>query len=338
MKERDFRIDMLRAFACIMVLFCHAPQVYEGQGGVFLVGVNNYFGMAWGPILFFAITGICTLNKVQEALPFLRKRFTRILAPTLVWSICYICLQCFVWNTCSPTEFFKMLSGMLIKPQYGGLWFMYALVSIYLVIPILSQWVNRCTPNEIKLYLFLWGICLCLPYIRVMGIDISPLLGKNGVLFYMSGFLWCSVAGLYCKKYVRINLKSISGILISLFILSSPILVFVIKYMTGVSITTPSSLFSMLTTLYAVVLIYSVDISWIQENRLLSVFVNNISKYSFGIYLCHMCFLHSFSHWIAKFGLNYAFQIPMTVIVVGTLSFCVTWCISKIPGSKYIIG
>lgn len=338
MKGRDFRIDFLRAFACIMVIFCHAPQIYEGQSGVFLVGVNNYFGMAWGPILFFAITGICTLNRVQEALPFFRRRFARILVPTGVWSIVYICLQCFVWNTCSQTEFFYMLIGILVKPQYGLFWFMYALVSIYLMVPILSQWFNRCHPNEIKLYLCLWGISLCLPYIRLLGIDITALLEKNGMLFYMSGFLWCAVAGMYCKEYMRINLKSIGGVFISLIVLSSPFLVFLIKYMTGVSITSSLSLFSMLTTLYAVVLIYSVDITWIKESRAFNLIVSSISKYSFGIYLCHMCFLYPFNHWIAKFGLNYAFQIPITAIVIGLLSFCVTWCISKIPGSKYIIG
>ena len=131
-----------------------------------------------------------------------------------------------------------------------------------------------------------------MPYMKLLGIDISPLLENNGILFYMSGFLWCAVAGMYCKEYVRINLKSIGGVFISLIVLSSPFLVFVIKYMTGVSITSSLSLFSMLTTLYAVVLIYSVDISWIKENRAFRLVVNTISKYSFGIYLCHTCILH----------------------------------------------
>lgn len=179
---------------------------------------------------------------------------------------------------------------------------------------------------------------LCLPYMKLLGIDISPLLENNGILFYMSGFLWCAVAGMYCKEYVRINLKSIGGVFISLIVLSSPFLVFVIKYMTGVSITSSLSLFSMLTTLYAVVLIYSVDISWIKENRAFRLVVNTTSKYSFGIYLCHMCFQYPFSHWIANFGLNYAFQIPISMIVIGLLSFSVTWIISKFPGGKYIIG
>lgn len=338
MEDRDFRIDLLRAFACIMVLFCHAPQVYEGQGGAFLLSINNYYGMAWGPILFFAISGICLLDAEHDAIPFLKKRFTRILSPTIFWSIVYIFLQCFVWNISCPADFFRMFLGILIKPQFGHFWYMYALVSIYLLVPILSHWINHCSLKEIKLYLYIWGISLCLPYVEVLGININPMLSSNGLLYYMSGFLWCTVAGIYCKRYVRIKIKSISGTIISLIILSSPILVYLIKSITTVSITSPSSLFSMLTTLYVVVFIYSIDVSCIKENRLFNSIVNNLSKYSFGIYLCHMCFQYPLSHWIAKFGLNYAFQIPITVIIVGLLSFCVTWCISKIPGNKYIIG
>ena len=294
--------------------------------------------MAWGPILFFAISGICLLNKTHEPIPFLKKRFARILIPTILWSIIYIYMQCYVWNSTSQQDFFKMLSQIWISPQVGHLWFMYALVSIYLMIPILAHWISNSAPREIRLYLFIWGISLCLPYIRVLGIDAAALVGSNGMLFYMSGFLWCTVAGLYCRNYVRINLKSIGGVFVSLIIVSSPIIVFLIKYMTGVSITSSLSLFPMLTTLYAVVFIYSIDVSWLKENRVFGQIVNNISKYSFGIYLCHMCFQHPFSHWIAKFGLNYVYQIPLTVLIVGFLSFCTTWAISKLPGSKYVIG
>ena len=294
--------------------------------------------MAWGPILFFAISGICMLDKEYDAMAFLKKRFARILAPTIFWSIVYIFLSCFVWDIYPRTIFFRMLSEILIKPQFGHFWFMYALVSIYLLIPILSHWINHCTQKEIKFYLYIWGISLCLPYIEVLGIDIIPIVSSNGPLFYMSGFLWCTVAGIYCKKYIHINLKSIMGIIISLFILSSPIIVYLIKSITTISITSSSSLLSMLTTLYAVVFVYSIDVSWIQNNKVVGGIVNNISKYSFGIYLCHMCFQYPLSYWVAQFGLNYALQIPINVIIVGLLSFSVTWIISKIPGNKYIIG
>ena len=72
--KREYRIDLMRAFACIMVLFCHSPRPNIGQPGKFLVGITNYYGMALGPILFFMISGACILWEEKDAKPFLKKK------------------------------------------------------------------------------------------------------------------------------------------------------------------------------------------------------------------------------------------------------------------------
>lgn len=338
MKKRDFRIDLLRAFACIVVLFCHSPQVFDGQSGAFLVAINNFYGMAWGPILFFAISGACLLETPREAIPFLKKRMSRILIPTIVWSVIYVFLQCFLWDTFPKEDFLNKLAMMLIEPQYGLLWFMYALISIYLVTPILSRWIDQCTPKEIRFYLVLWGIGLCLPYMDLFDINSNSVFASNGLLHYFSGYLWCGVAGFYCRKYVRLNVVSVRGKIISLIILLSPLYVFLIKHLTGKVVDGSSTLLSMLVTLYAIVFIYSIDVFWLESKKKFALIVNNLSKYSFGIYLCHMVLLHPFRHWIASFGINYAIQIPLTAIFIGVVSYSFVWLISKISISKYVIG
>lgn len=338
MDSRDYRVDLLRAFACIAVLFCHSPQVYNGQDGSFVIAINNFYTMAWGAMLFFVISGICLLNSPKEAIPFLKKRLSRIIWPTIIWSLIYIFMQCYVWEEVSERDFINLLVGICIKPQYGSLWFMYALISIYLITPILTRWIHNCSQKEIRLYLMVYGIGLCLPYLTLLGINSESLFDLNGALYYFSGYLWCGVAGYYCKKYVRINLKSIKGILYAVMVLLSPLYIYIIKYYTGQIIDGSATLLSMLTTLFAVVFIYSVDISKIQNNKTLSLIINNISKYSFGIYLSHMLFLHPIRHWIADFDMNYLIQIPITAILIGVVSYCFVWCISKLPIGKYIIG
>ncbi len=100
--KREYWIDVMRVFACVMVLFCHAPADGQANG---LVGtaysmVNAYLGMALGPVLFFMITGACIFNlkEGESVAQYFKRRFSRVLFPTLAWSVVYILMQRYVWN------------------------------------------------------------------------------------------------------------------------------------------------------------------------------------------------------------------------------------------------
>jgi len=90
-------------------------------------------------------------GKDQQTIPFLKKRFSRILFPTLFWSIVYILLQCYIWKTIPSTEATQKFLMIPFYFQYGDLWFMYTLASIYLMVPILSPWLLRCSKRELEL-------------------------------------------------------------------------------------------------------------------------------------------------------------------------------------------
>ena len=338
MKQRDYRIDLLRAFACIMVLFCHAPQHYSGQGGKFLVGIDNYFGMAWGPILFFVISGACILNSQTDAITFLKKRLSRVLVPTVLWSIIYIFVEHSVWNSLPVVECFDCIPRILISPQYGLMWFMYALLGIYLLAPIISKWLANSTQKELLFYLILWSCVLIIPYLNAFGIDASPLLFDNNVFYYFGGFLWYAVAGYYCNQYVKINNFNVTILLISAVILISPVYVFLIKHFTGARLDYYACVFPMMTTLFGFVFWKNVKLPGWTGRGLIKQSIESISKLSFGIYLIHMLFMYPFRLWIAQFNLNYAIQLPLTVLIIGVMSYVTSRIISKLPFGKYIIG
>ena len=332
-KHEDW-IDILRAFACIMVLFCHSPQPYLNQPGQFLMPVINYYGMAWGPILFFMISGACIMHKEQPALPFFKKRFGRILIPTIIWSIIYVFIECEIWKTCPHQELLNKLMLLPFAPQYGLMWFMYALIAIYLMTPIISLWLHRCEKGEIQLYIALWGITLFIPYTNLFDFKINLLTSPNGLLFYLSGFLWMAVLGYYCRRYDIVKQWRYWHILISVLILFSPLYIYVIKHITGNTISSSLSVDSVATTALAFLCLKNVTIKGYYFNLV----VKSIAKHSFGIYLIHMLFMYPFRQWIAQYNINYAFQIPITVFVVGCVSFLATVLLSKIPYSKYILG
>lgn len=336
MIKREQWIDSLRAFACIMVLFCHAPQPFHNQPGQWLMGVNNYYGMAWGPILFFMISGACLLGRDVSAIDFLKRRLSRILVPTIIWSVIYIVLEALVWHTTSVEGLWRRLLCIPFAPQYGLMWYMYALLAIYLVTPILSRWLINAQKKEVKLYLCLWGVTLLLPYIDIIGVDISNVENKTGVLYYLSGFLWVAVLGYYCRTYVRINHWRWWHTAVAILIVLSPALPFFIKHYTGEVISSSLTINSMATTALAFVIFqqYAIKV----RGGHLRFIINTVSQYSFGIYLSHMVLMYPFCHWIAQFKIHYALQIPLTVIIVGFGSFVISYCLNKLPFGKYLIG
>lgn len=331
--QYEYWIDIMRSFACIMVLFCHSPQPYINQPGQILMGINNYFGMAWGPILFFMISGACILGKDQQAIPFLKRRFSRILFPTVIWSFVYIFMECFIWKTAPSSESTYKILLIPFTPQYGSMWFMYVLIAIYLMAPILTPWLLKCTNKEIELYLGLWGITLFLPYLELFDNNVNEIIWRNGMLFYLSGFLWVAVLGYYCRFHMKSFHFSFWNILICTFILLSPLYIYCIKSATGKTILSSTSIDAIATTTLAFIIIKKIKWGFIFQKQ-----IRTIAKYSFGIYLSHMLFMYPFRLWIAQFNLHYAIQIPITAFSIGVCALIFTIVLSKLPFGKYLIG
>lgn len=71
------------------------------------------------------------------------------------------------------------------------MWYIYLLVGLYLYMPIFSAWVTAASDKSKRLFLYLWGISLLLPYATYF---ISPnLLGVCswngfGTFYYFAGF------------------------------------------------------------------------------------------------------------------------------------------------------
>ena len=240
-----------------------------------------------------------------------------------------------------PSEnWLSMIPKILLKPQYGLFWFMYVLIAIYLVAPILSKWLNRSSKKEIELYLGIWCISLVLPYLEIFGVDYHFILGSGGVLYHMSGFLWCAVAGYYFRKYGKIEKMKPWHYMVSAVALASPAIVFLCKHFTGKTINSSLLLLPMALTAFGFLFIWNVRLPHriINEEGKLRRFIESVSRLSFGIYLSHMLVLCPFTQWLSHFNLHFALHIPLTVVVSFIVSYILCWIISKTPFRKYIIG
>lgn len=112
-----------------------------------------------------------------------------------------------------------------------------------------------------------------------------------------------------------------------------PLTIVLYKIITGKTINNCSSLAAIICTAG----IFLIIKDWNYKKKYCKQ-IELFSKFSFGIYLSHMLFVHPFNLWISHFLLESYIQIPITVIISGICSFVFVWLISKLPFGKYIIG
>lgn len=195
MTKRDTKLDIIRILACFMVVLMHSPVPSENADGIFL----NIMGYFTAPCigLFFMVSGALLLPIKTDYVAFIRKRFSKIAIPTIIWSLVYILFK--LYDSDSEIDIFQSIVSIPFSPQGNGvLWFMYTLAGLYLLAPILSAWLERATQHEIIIVLMLWCITLCYP---LFDFDISINTSTTGVLYYFTGYAGYFMLGYYLKKY-----------------------------------------------------------------------------------------------------------------------------------------
>lgn len=327
MKERNYNYDIMRVLACIMIICMHAPMPNLNANGIILSTIS-YF-TAPGLCLFFVISGSLLLPIKTDTTTFLKKRLGKVIMPTLVFTILYIILNCINGE---QQNILRTICSIPFSAQgHGVLWFMYTLIGLYLVAPIISKWLDSASKREVELYLLLWVITLCFPMLKLfVGIDE----GNTGVLYYFSGYIGYFILGYYFKKYPEsISLKKL--IIPDIIAIIAPIAFKVMHIeIDFYSMFWYLSIFVALlcTTIY--VLISKIKI----KKR--GGIVELISNLSFGIYLIHIAVMRFFI-WELDFIININNYILQWIMVVGLtfiISCSIAYVISLLPFGDYIIG
>ena len=222
-KQREIWVDWLRVIACFMVMTVHSTEpFYIGDGGALVLTRGDAFWTAFIDSLvrccvpLFAVASSYLLFPLRySAREFARRRAVRILVPLAIWSVLYAV----VWLP--PTQGLK---GLLFNFNYasGHLWFVYMLVGIYLLMPLLSPWAEKVGRKELLVYLGIWLFTTTFPMLRdwlsgrtpfIQGFSgvprqaLEPLWGEAswnsyGTFYYLSGFIGYLLLGLYFRKFV----------------------------------------------------------------------------------------------------------------------------------------
>src|SRR5512144_1931824 len=153
-------IDVIRVVAIYLVVVVHVSGQLTNLWGKIPTGqwliADVYGGIARVCVpLFFMISGYLLLPRAESLGTFYTRRIPKILIPLVAWSLIYLGWYCGNHpGTCTPNFVWNLL---LVQGTYYHLWFLYSLLSIYLILPVLRLMIRPDTDTRLLCYLIaLW--------------------------------------------------------------------------------------------------------------------------------------------------------------------------------------
>ena len=157
--DRQLWADILRILGSFVIIWLHNTcDIYSGftkdmQVWYQYLYINSFTSFAVP--CFFLLSGAFLLNRRYHIKEIFKKRFPKLAIPLLFWSILYIFVRRYRWG--ENISLLKTILKIPFSVQFSHLWFLYPLIGIYLLLPLLTKLYQKLTRNE-KIY----GILLLL--------------------------------------------------------------------------------------------------------------------------------------------------------------------------------
>jgi surface polysaccharide O-acyltransferase-like enzyme len=157
----DRRFDLLRILACFLVVVIHVSGADVLACGQNWWAGNIYDSFARPSVpTFFMISGAMLLPKSEPLLLFFRKRLLKVIPPLVGWSGFYLW---WLWfngaHIGGPRQW---IASIVRGPTMYHLWFFYAILGLYLFVPVMRRAYQASGQTEKWLLVALWFLWICL--------------------------------------------------------------------------------------------------------------------------------------------------------------------------------
>lgn len=348
LKKRIFYYDVLRAIAIMGIVFCHASVSFV------LTGVDNptFYISAFFDCLrdfsipiFVMLSGALLINRKDSLGDFFKRRLSRLFIPFIFWAIIYIIYSAVyikhAFDINNAIEIFFGTSGTLGV----AFWFIWMIVIVYCGIFIINKlimYAGRKRENFENIFIYLLT-ALSLIYITLSHFGLfSPYSPK---LLYFASFITYVIIGYFISHYdlagsrISTNKMIIVTLLLSCALYGYYIFGFVVPKSIQANHFVYKGYFNLL--ILALSLNIFVLFKYLSktkyfmeiEDKALGKALITLSKYSFGLYLCHYLILH-----ILKINLigiyhnqNPLLWIPVLVVLTILISMAILGILNRIP-------
>ena len=340
-------VDLIRAVAIVLVIIIHVTSSLLYRWGksplaVWMTG-NIYDSLARIAVpLFFMVSGALLLGKQEPLQDFFRKRASKLLIPFMFWTLFYLAWRCNVTavDSCSRKNIMRFL---LVDGTYYHLWFLYALMGLYLITPLVRVVATSTEKNILWYFIILWlifqpGLAILDTFWKInIGVSLPAATGYIGyfVLGYLLNEVNLSKHSLLATLIIW--LLSTAATIIGTYVMSARVgeyFPFFYDYLNLSVILASVSAFILLKSLI------NPNVSDINSHAV--KLLNQISVASFGIYLVHAFVLDVIGghipliHFNVEMG-NPIWSIPLVSGMTFVISFLAVIILQKIPVINHIV-
>ncbi len=369
-------VAVVRALAIFMVIASHiADNVSPAERATVLYkSWVPFYGSFLRPCVpfFVMLTGFLLLPVKEDIGSFLKKRLPRIFIPFVVWVFIYNAIPyvittlmqepassvnyLFAWYdpaTISVTSFSDVLinsakSLLFFNVFTTHLWYIFVILGLYLYLPIFSAWVQQASMKSKSYLLAIWAVTLFIPFLKTYA---NPhTLGACGwnefhMLYYFAGFNGYLLLGHMLGQMKEMSW--VKTIAYSLPMMAVGYIVTVVGF--GHSLNIPNvteaqvELFYTYCSPQVVLLTVGMFLLLKKASSLLScpclvTPLQSLSRLSFGIYLSHYIILGPVYHAALAWNMPSAVKMTIASIIALAINWGFVWLLSKLPGSRHMIG
>ncbi len=347
-KELFFWADRLRNIATVLVIAIHiSAPIAHGYADIntWWWWAGNWWNSLGRPSvpLFVMLSGYLLLSKDYALGNFLKKRFSRIVIPALFWMGIYM-LYSFIAKG-EPATWWDVIKIIVTGPVHYHLWFIYLIIGLYLIYPILRPWVKSASERDLLYFLTLCAIGTwvykTLLVFGNMSIGIYFELASNNAGYFVLGYYLGTKSAADDEKlnmpwrFNRQQLSRISLVLVIAGTVSTALLTYWGSSLKGQNFTFFYDYLTPNVSISAIGWFMFVKTTF--NNRPLLDIEKDFASASFGIYFVHVLVIDWWSqcgYWHSKF--HPMKGIPILIALVAIMSFLVIAFVRSLPGGKKI--
>lgn len=328
-KTREYAFDILRVISMIMVIIIHIANVYCRSYG--MISTKSYLiSLIFNTIcrvsvpIFFMISGSLLLDRSFNKEKYI-KRVLKYIVLIVVWDIIYL-----VWEYFYLGVTYDKLYMLIIDPYRAHLWFLYTILVLYAIQPLLKLIMNK-SNNVVKIILLTVWIILSLASM------INPYVAKFFTIFSYIGYF---IIGKYLYDFIKkYDLRKYNISLVLIMIICFSISIWM-NYSLSIKLNQFYNLFFAYRTPFIMISSFALYVLIISNYRKdsLNKFITGLSDLSLGVYLIHGIFLDITVKIFIYSSINSLIGIPIFTIIIFVLSIISTFIIKKIKYLNYIIS
>jgi surface polysaccharide O-acyltransferase-like enzyme len=292
--------------------------------------------------LFVMVSGLLLLapHRAQPIGAFLRRRLTRVLVPFLIWATLYLLWRRYYHGEALslPEAVMEILSG----PVYTHFWFIYMLLGLYLVTPILQVFTRHASRAQLWYFVLLWFLSsAALPMLQRLtgihlGIGWTVTLGFVG--YYVLGHMLCdwTLSG-------GQMIGAIAGVVLLAGLTAAATYGITVASNGTLNETFYDNLSPNVVLMAALLLLVlrSLPLDHIERHNSARTALERLGEVAFGIYLVHPMIQEALQGGmlgVSLSGLSFVplLSVPLTALAVFGLSLLVVLLIRRAPGGRFI--